>query len=673
MFLSTRNKLKRAESSGSLFKTMAKEQAGLTVVELLIAVTILVFVLAGAYTFFSFGWRSFDRGTDRAVVQNNLRMATEAITNEVRYAESLFIIDGTTVPDPVVDDDFYIFVNDENRIEKKSATDQTIIPHELDSNLILEVSFVRMSENILQVIVKESGTDMEIQTEVRILNGDIDISYASGNALRVFGTNGNGGDPGTVAVTEVTLNESTRTLQVGEQFILTAQIEPFNATNKTVTWNSSNEDVATVDSNGLVEGISVGTVTITVITDDGGFEATCAVTVVETETLAISQVNPPIAKVDTPYNHTFSATGGVWPYTFSLVSGSLPNGIDFSNDGIITGTPAAGTDGTYLFTVSVTDNNALNDSHSFTLIVEPNDTTPPPPPPEGDSAWVDVNKNGIFEEGTDYELTVDQLEVNPLTIPTGDLVLPEPVGDIISDGVINWDIQNGGLISYINIESTVTGWAQLKIKASGDIIIGPGKNVTARCQQGLKIESTNGKVILNGANLLSTHTGSPGSVEIKASNDILLENADIKSSGQHGLKIESTNGKVILNDANVESTSGNNNATVVIEAYNDILSEQATIKGSGQQGVRVKSINGMIKANGSSTFAYQGGWNCAIIFEAKDDIYIINAQFTNNSTNSPLTYKGEEGHYLYVEGATINTSKVKVINLTTVGYNDSFN
>jgi uncharacterized protein YjdB len=81
-----------------------------------------------------------------------------------------------------------------------------------------------------------------------------------------------------VPVTGVTLDKSTLKLKVGrEPEELTATVSPRNASNKNVTWSSDDEDVATV-TDGLVTAVGVGTATITVTTNDGGFPATCDVT-----------------------------------------------------------------------------------------------------------------------------------------------------------------------------------------------------------------------------------------------------------------------------------------------------------------------------------------------------------------------------------------------------------
>src|SRR5665648_758082 len=82
-----------------------------------------------------------------------------------------------------------------------------------------------------------------------------------------------------VAVTGVTLDQASMTLTVGEATgTLVATVAPATATNKSVTWSSSAPEVATV-VDGVVTPITESTTTITVTTVDGGFAATCELTV----------------------------------------------------------------------------------------------------------------------------------------------------------------------------------------------------------------------------------------------------------------------------------------------------------------------------------------------------------------------------------------------------------
>ena len=85
-----------------------------------------------------------------------------------------------------------------------------------------------------------------------------------------------------VPVTEVTLDKTNVTLYVGDSQTLIATVSPENATNQSVRWSSSDDKVVTVD-NGKVRAVGVGTATITVMTEDGDYTATCQVTVEEKE------------------------------------------------------------------------------------------------------------------------------------------------------------------------------------------------------------------------------------------------------------------------------------------------------------------------------------------------------------------------------------------------------
>lgn len=89
--------------------------------------------------------------------------------------------------------------------------------------------------------------------------------------------------PAIVSVTSVKLNASSRTIEVGDTISLKATVSPSNATNKAVTWSSSNTSVATVSSSGVVKGKAAGTATITVKTKDGGKKYTCKVKVINPE------------------------------------------------------------------------------------------------------------------------------------------------------------------------------------------------------------------------------------------------------------------------------------------------------------------------------------------------------------------------------------------------------
>jgi len=131
----------------------------------------------------------------------------------------------------------------------------------------------------------------------------------------------------TVAVTGVTLNKSTLTLDIGDEETLIATVAPANAANKRVTWTSSKPDVATV-TGGKVSAVDAGTTTITVTTQDGGKTATCNVRVrAPAPGNPSNPSNPPIAVTGVTLNRTALtlAVGGTETLTATVAPSNATN------------------------------------------------------------------------------------------------------------------------------------------------------------------------------------------------------------------------------------------------------------------------------------------------------------------------------------------------------------
>ena len=121
----------------------------------------------------------------------------------------------------------------------------------------------------------------------------------------------------TVEVTGVTLDKSKLEMLVGDNATLTATVLPSDATNKAVTFSSSNTSVATVDLKGKVTAIGEGSAMITVITTDGNKKATCAVTVTKKEEtgteVPVSGISLSDYYVETSVGTTHGVTATVTP------------------------------------------------------------------------------------------------------------------------------------------------------------------------------------------------------------------------------------------------------------------------------------------------------------------------------------------------------------------------
>ena len=113
-----------------------------------------------------------------------------------------------------------------------------------------------------------------------------------------------------VAVTGVTMSPTSLSLKVGETGSLTATVAPSNATDKTLTWKSSNTSVATV-SNGTVTAKTVGTATITA-TSNNGKSATATVTVSKDD-VAVTSVSVSPASLSLTVGDTGELTATVSP------------------------------------------------------------------------------------------------------------------------------------------------------------------------------------------------------------------------------------------------------------------------------------------------------------------------------------------------------------------------
>lgn len=115
-----------------------------------------------------------------------------------------------------------------------------------------------------EYIVPESG------------NVEVAVSFTWNNPGT--GTDPEPGTP-TVDVTGITLEPTSQTLSVNETLALKATVAPVDATDKGINWSSSAPDIVSVDTKGNLKALKAGTATITATTNDGGFTATCKITV----------------------------------------------------------------------------------------------------------------------------------------------------------------------------------------------------------------------------------------------------------------------------------------------------------------------------------------------------------------------------------------------------------
>lgn len=88
-------------------------------------------------------------------------------------------------------------------------------------------------------------------------------------------------EPSIIHVSSVSLNETTLNLETGDRYTLIAAVLPTDATDKSLSWKSSDDSIVTVTNKGKLTALKAGEATITVTTKDGGLTASCTVNVTQ--------------------------------------------------------------------------------------------------------------------------------------------------------------------------------------------------------------------------------------------------------------------------------------------------------------------------------------------------------------------------------------------------------
>ena len=154
-------------------------------------------------------------------------------------------------------------------------------PDSTDYTIVLPSPAVKTAQPQMPSISYLAGDDAQT---IELIAGGI----GQDNATTITVTTNDGGKTATCAVTVtsasvlvtgVSLDQSQISVNVGGSYAFVATVSPSNATNKAVTWSTSDSSVVSITTGGVARGVSPGTATITATTSDGGKTATCQVTV----------------------------------------------------------------------------------------------------------------------------------------------------------------------------------------------------------------------------------------------------------------------------------------------------------------------------------------------------------------------------------------------------------
>jgi len=207
----------------------------------------------------------------------------------------------------------------------------------------LRFTAIGQSETLIATVEPENATNKNVfwstsNPGVAVVDNGVVTAVGEGTAVITVTTEDGGktasctvtvsvdsGGGGPVPVQSVRLDKDSLYLtRAGQSVQLTATVEPANATNKKVTWTSSNPDVAVVE-NGVVTAVGNGEAIITVTTEDGGKTATCNVTVLIGDLNGNNSVDIGDLAIAAYYYNTDSSDDN-WPQAQTA---------DVNNDGIV--------------------------------------------------------------------------------------------------------------------------------------------------------------------------------------------------------------------------------------------------------------------------------------------------------------------------------------------------
>lgn len=238
-----------------------------------------------------------------------------------------------------------------------------------------------------------SGTNIKTINGNSIL-GEGNLVIEGGEGFLTEETISSGGD---VAVTGLELDLYTYNAIVGGSFYINPIVLPTNATDKAVSWSSSDNTIATVNEQGQVNAIATGTSNIICTTHDGGFTATCVVTVSEGTIVPVDSVSLNKATTSLQVGNTETLTATVLPANATdktLTWSTSDSSKATINNGVVTAIAS----GTATITATSNADNTKYDTCEVTI------TSAPTPAQKIQLSTLERTSGGIKADGTPHTL-----------------------------------------------------------------------------------------------------------------------------------------------------------------------------------------------------------------------------------------------------------------------------
>lgn len=459
----------------------------------------------------------------------------------------------------------------------------------------------------------------------------------------------------TVRVTGVSLNNSALTLNAGGTNTLIATVLPTNATNKSVTWSTNNSTVASVN-NGTVTAHAKGQATIRVTTADGGYSASCVVTVNEVSTtVSVQGVTLSTNTLSMKVGGTTTLTANIRPSnaTNKNVTWSSNSAVASVSNGLVT----ANSVGQATIRVITEDGNY---SDSCIVTVSETTTTTSVTGVTLNSHALTMNKIGGTQT-LSYTITPSNATNQNVTWSTS-----VPTVASVNNGIVT---ANANGTTVITIRTTDGGYTDTCTVTVNDTSqTGGGGDSTLYipdiASYGISKDGTNSEATTNGLNRLFTDLNTSGKTNVQLPTGTYAINPDISLTPKSNLTLDLNNSKFKID------TNGKNGSTMIY--LKEV--ENLTLKNGTIEGDRYDHDYSTYNENTTSH-----EFNVGIkIDQGSRNINIDNVKFTKITGYGLATFQGTQYcntalDKTIMESGDYNDSGNKVADATKIRYPQAVN
>ncbi|NOW87014.1 uncharacterized protein YjdB [Clostridium beijerinckii] len=447
--------------------------------------------------------------------------------------------------------------------------------------------------------------------------------------------------PSTVSVTGVSITGTNSISSKGGTTQLTATVAPSNATDKSVTWTSSDNTIATVDSNGLVTAKTDGTVTITATANDGsGITSTCNVGI-SGQTIVPTTVN--VSGITITGTNNISSKGGTTQLTATVspsnatdktVTWTLSdnNIANVDSNGLVT----AKTDGTVTIKAKANDGSNVENTYNVTITGQ---TVVPTNPATVKVTGVNITgTNSISDKNGTTQLTANVAPSNA------------------TNKTVTWT-SSDNTIATIDANGLVTA------KANGTVVIKAKSNDGSNVENTYNVTITGQTVTPSTVSVTGVSITGTNSISSKGGTTQLTANVSPSNATNKTVTWTSSDNSIATVDANgLVTAKADGTVTIKVKANDGSNVESTeTVTISGQTAITpVTNVNVTgITIAGADSISTKGG------------ILTLTAGVSpSNATNKAITWSSSDNNIATVDANGLVTAKVNGSITITATAND---